>query len=642
MAIIKVASSIFSTVRTITKALKIAKAGDVIHLANGTYDETLEIEGSVTIEGSHKQQTVFTGTLIIMRNAQIILENMTLHPSATIVVKGNAFFNNCDISTTSLSTLVTVFGTLETKNCTVFGAKEVGLELRPNAQLLMDRSHLHTNGKVHILADHANIELFYCTLHEANHAVWLKNDSLLNLKKCRIHDHTGTQLIAHQQSSIFDQGSKIWRGNGNGIYASNQAEVTLIGSQISEHTLPQVWMQHAHLKVRNTLIAHGKESGIMLRDHASAEIFDAEFAHHTLAHLQVTLSSHAHIATTQMTNSRGNAIQLKDHATVNMIESKISESYLAQCHVSEKSVLHLYDSTIDHGIQNGIFCERKSAVYLIQSRVSFHKSSAISAVDAAVELLSSDVFHNSGNAVLLMNHASVYADDCRFSQNAMPHFAGKSRASIHIRYSELADGKSIYALEDSLVKIEHCHIHTSNGIQLEIRERTKMTIFHSKIAAGQSNGIKVSESSFLEMVHSEISDHRLPQLVVDDSQLILRHCEVHSGYENGLLLENEAEALIEDTFLSKHRFPQLWVNDHSSVELRTVHFTEAMEADIYVSQHSSIDLHKCYIYNERVAQNIQALHHSTIELHDSITRTTRGEAFYIENNSSITKDVEEH
>ncbi|OCS90473.1 right-handed parallel beta-helix repeat-containing protein [Caryophanon latum] len=642
MAIIKVASSIFSTVRTITKALKVAKTGDTIHLSEGTYNEHIEIEGTVTIEGAGTQHTCIEGSVIVKKGASIVFENITFHPSTTIQIDGNVFFNHCDISTSHVRTLLCVSGTLDIKHSIVSGAKEIGIELRPNAQLTIDQCAIYSNGKANILADYATVDLYNSTLHSANHAIWLRNSSSLNSTKNKFSHHSGTQLIAHQQSVIVDKGSYITHGKGNGIYASNQADVTLSGTRLEEHVLPQIWIQNAHMQARNIRICNGRESGVMLRDHATADICDAEFMHHKLAHVQVTLHSHAHIMTSQLTYSEGNALQVKEQSTANVVESKVAYSQLAQCHISEKSVFNSNDSFFTNGEQVGIYAERASVAQLMRSTVSNHASSALSAVESSLRLDDCDVFENVGNAVLLLNSSDVVAEDCRFYQNDMPHFAGKTNAFITVRRSTLAKGKSLYALDESNVLLEQCHIHDSEGIQLEVQQRTKMYIHQCTIAAGQSNGIKASGQSYVELTDSQVSDHRFPQLVFDDSQLIVRNCELHSGQENGIILENDAEGFIEDTFISNHGLPQLWVDHNSNVELRSVHFTDAVASDIFARNHSTIDIYKCFVNNTKMEHNIQALNHSTIDLHDSIIRNTIGDVFYIENHSSITKDVEEH
>lgn len=642
MAIIKVASSIFSTVRTIAKALKVAKAGDMIHLSDGTYSENVEIEGTVTIEGSGTQHTCIEGTLVVKKGASVVFENITFHPTTTIQIDGNVFFNHCDISTTYVPTLLSIEGTVDMKNSILSGAKEVGIEVRPQAQLMIDQCAIYSNGKANILADEATVDLLNSTLHSANHAVWLKNDSVLNSTKNKFSHHSGTQLIAHQQSIILDKGSYITHGKGNGIYASNNADITLIGTRIEDHTLPQIWLQNAHVKARNIRVSNGDESGMMLRDHATAEVQDAEFMHHKLAHVQVTLHSHAHITTSQLIYSEGNALQVKEESSTNIVESKISHSQLAQCHISEKSVFNSHDSTIAHGQQVGVFLERSAVAYIANSAISNHASSALSAVESSIHLFESDLFENVGNAVLLLNSSDVTAEDCRFTQNDMPHFAGKTGTSITVRHSELSKGKTLYALDYSNVLFEHCHIHDSEGIQLEVQQHTKMHITQCIIAAGQSNGIKASDHSYVEINDSQISDHRFSQLVFDDSQLIIRNSELHSGQENGIILENDAEGFIEDTFISKHGLPQLLVDHNSNVELRSVHFTEAVASDIFARNHSTIDIYKCYVNNTQAAHNIQALNHSTIDLRDTIVHNTIGDVFYMENNSSITKDVEEH
>ena len=225
--------------------------------------------------------------------------------------------------------------------------------------------------------------------------------------------------------------------------------------------------------------------------------------------------------------------------------------------------------------------------------------------------------------------------------NEMPHIAGKGGVSITIQESELYEGKSLYVIDDSQLSVSDCKIYNSNGVQIEINNRTEAIVERCSISNGKTNGFKIMRGSRLHLEDCQISNHALPQIVLNDSTLVMKNSELLEGERNGLIIENKAKAFIHDSFITKHAFPQIWIDLESSVHLEYTQITEGAESDIYVQNRSSLHATGCVIRNDRFQYNVQAINYSNITLEDTRVENITGKMFYSENNSSITHSLDE-
>ena len=223
----------------------------------------------------------------------------------------------------------------------------------------------------------------------------------------------------------------------------------------------------------------------------------------------------------------------------------------------------------------------------------------------------------------------------------MPHIAGKSAVTIHVSQSELCNGKSFYLIDQSQLTVTDSKIYNSEGVQIEISDQTKAKLDNCIIYDGKTNGLKALRDSSLQIFNSQISKHAMPQIVLNDSSLIMKNSELFEGDRNGMIIENNSEAFIQDTFISKHIFPQIWIDLESNVELKSTQLTEGAESDIYVQNRSTLHATNCIIRNDKFQFNVQAVNYSKITLEETRVDNYAGEKFYSENNSTITNLLDE-
>lgn len=642
MAVIKVQSSIFSSIKTVGRALEKMTDGDEIHVTKGTYKESLTFFKDVVISGTSKKDTTIEGTLFIPENTKVIIKNLTIKPSAQLFIEGEATFINVNFNGKKVNSILCVDnGKLKTMNCSITNSNDLGITALNKSKIELKESIFANNSKAHILAENSSVRVSNCIFEQSEHAIWVKKNSNINSGTNTFKNQHGTQIIIQNNSVFHDNSSTIISGKGNGIFASNNCQIQLSNTIIKKHQLPQVWIQkNSRLSSINCDIQNGEETALMIRDQSEASLQHCYVSNHVIANIQVTVESRLHIENSQIVNSSGLGVQVKEKSIANFNKCTIKNSKLSQLFISDESIASIKECTIQKGLQIGLFVANDSNCTIVQSTLSHHPNTAITICDAELIILESKIKHNAGNGILAIQNAIIQADFCEFKDNNMPHIAGKEQASLTVLNSIFDGGKSIYLLEQSHGHITASSFTNSDGVQIEITEETKLTLNNCKIHHGNSNAIKASMNSTLNIYDSQITNHTLPQIVINDSSLIFKNSELLNGDRNGFIIENYSEAFIQDSFISMHRYPQIWIDKHSTVEMKTTTITEGKESDIYVQNYSNLYADQCIIRNDYFKFNVQAVNNSKINLTHSVVDNKVGEQFYIENNSFITHKMD--
>lgn len=642
MAIIKVSTSIFSAIKTIERAMTKAKRGDEIHLASGQYKESIQFHETVAMKGKNNRDTIIEGLFIVPEHTTITFEQLTIIPTAQFFIEGRAVFKNCLFQGAQTNVILSVSnGEVELEDCTIEQAKDVGLALFNKSEATITNCLFNGNGKSHLLLENSHLTIENSELTDAVHSMWLKDEATIKSVGNHIHHHSGTQIVVQERSAWIDSSSTLSHGKGNGVYATGESTVTLLGSYMHHQQLPQIWMQESELHAKNCTIEDGEESAIMLREHASAEIVNCTIGNHKIANVQATKESRLNIESSQLHSCEGVGVQLREKSIANFLDTTFKDHVLSQLFITEQSIASIKGCKFTDGKQVGILMEKGSSCTIADSSLSGHHNTAITVMEGELTALDCELAYNDGNGILAVTNAKVQVEGCRMYENEMPHIAGKANASITIHQTEFYKGKSLYIIDQSTLTASDCKIHQSDGVQIEISDQTEANLTRCAVSNGKTNGFKVLRNSHLELNDCQISNHALPQIVLNDSSLTMKNSELLNGERNGLIVENNSEAYIQDSFITKHIFPQIWIDLASSVELKDTQLTEGAESDIYVQNKSSLHASNCIIRNDRFQYNVQAVNYSNITLEDTLVENSFGKIFYSENNSVITHSLDE-
>lgn len=642
MAMIKVSTSVFSTIKTVERALEKATRGDEIQLASGKYRESITINNIVTIYGKNKGEAVLEGLIIIPKSSQVTFKHLTIKPTGQLYVEGEAIFEDCHFSGESTAVNLSLNnGKARLINCTIEHAADVGVALLNDSQATVKNCVFSNNGKAHVLLENSKLTIDNSELSNAKHAFWIKNNSAVEAENVSLHHQSGTQVIVQHDSIFTDKNSRITNGLGNGLYATKNCDISLFNTHLEDHQLPQIWIQNSKLFAKDCEVLRGAESGIMLRELTEATITNCQIALHKIANIQVSAESLLNMTNSTVSQCEGVGIQVREKSIVNISETIFSENVLSQLFITEKAICTIKDTKITKGKQVGLFVEKLASCTIVDSHILENENTGLTVIDSELTVLGCQIKQNKGNGILAANDAKVSVDISHFEKNGMPHIAGKTNVQLQVNDSHFNGGKSIYLLDHSAITLQNSHFEKGEGVKIEVADHTIADIKRCKITEGTGNAVKASRDSTVHIYDSQISKHKLPQIVINDSSLIFKNSELLEGGRNGFIIENNSEAFIQDSFISQHLFPQLWINLESTVELSATQLKGGAESDIYVQNKSIVHATNCIIHNDRFNFNVQAVNHSKIDLFQTSVENTFGEKFYSENNSFITQIVDE-
>ena len=641
MTIIKVTHGLFSTIKTIDKAIKKCKHHDVIHVAPALYKETLQFTTTTTVIGQNKDECVIHGAIIIPKNVTVSFKDITIMPTAHIHIEGTAHFENVYFNGSYTNVIMSLASSKVTlKHCQLKHANDIAIAAFKNSNINLQHCIFSNNGKTHLLLDNSNAKIQQCSIEKGMHALWLKNESNAQCKNNTIHHQRGTQIIV-QQSSYFDENSIVEYGEGNGLFASRNSSIDLKGCTYNQHLLPQLWIEESELVCTNTTIENGDESGIMIRQHSSCKLEKCHISSHKISNIQLYSQSQLSLKHSSIEKCEGIGIQIRDQSIANIEDTLISQSTLTQVFITDKSIVSMKKTKIVDGSQVGIIVEKRAQCTILQCNIYNHLNSGITVLQSELTAIQCSIEHNDGNGILTANDSVATIEDCNFSSNKMPYIGGKKGSTISVSQSELVNGKSVFILDDCSVFFEDCQFKYSEGVQIELNDRSSGTFIRCTIQYGKTNAIKLLRDSNANLVECLISHHVLPQIVANDSSFVIKNSEVTDGERNGFIIENHAEALIEETYISRHKYPQIWVDLNSNVELSSVQLTEGVESDLYLQNESTLVAFNSFIKNLTFTYNIQSINNSKIELHNTIIEHFSGNCFYTENNSEIIANTDD-
>lgn len=634
MVMIKIFSKLFSNVKTIQRTIQSSKSGKVIQLKAKRYKESIRLEKNMVITGE-LEETVIEGLIIVPKNVSVTIQNITIAPTAQMYIEGDAVLNNCRFIGKKADVLVTVDGgKLNAYNCEFEQAKEMAVSVINNSKAIFENCTFHHNGKAQILSESSQICIEKSTFSEAKHAFLIKNHSLLQTKSIHIHRHSSTQIVV-EESKYFDYESHIEYGSGIGLQITQDGEASLQSTIFNDHKLSQISVQNGYLTARKSTIQQGEDVGIFVQDNGDAQISYCEVTSNKKANVQVTRKSCMNIEFCQISGGDGFGIQISNESIVNILKTDIKGHRSTQLAISDESICSIKKSKIKEGYHVGICIEDFGSCAIVESEITHNANSGITLFKSELIIFKSVLTQNVGNGILAMSDSKVDIDTCKFHDNEMPHVASKSNCKILVVQSEMFNGKSLFIVNDCELVAMNSQFYDSHNVQVEICDQSTARFEHCQIYNGNSYGVKVLRNSSFYLFDSQIFNHELAQIVVNDSSVILKNSELFDGCRNALFIQNHSEVYIQDCFISKHAQHQIWIDFESIVDLKSVQLTDGNHSDIFAQNQSSVFVSDSMIRNNKSQYNVQAVNFSKIELTRTIVENKVGDVYYSENHSFI-------
>lgn len=635
MTIYRFISRLFKKVKTIQKSIQHSKAGNFIQLKPRLYRESIHFNKNMVLAGDMHDETIIEGLIIIPKNVSVTLQNLTISPTAQMYIEGEVVLQNCHFKGGKSDSHATVDGgKINAYHCTFAYAKDMALSIVNNSKATFENCAFEHNGKVHILAESSQVCIEKCEFSYAKHALCIKNGSFLQSRNGHFHHHTSAQIVV-EDSRFIDHESVIEYGDGMGIHVYHEGDASIQSTVLQYNTQTQICVQRGLLTARYCSIQQGKDAGISITQKAEAQIFHCEAAQNKKSNIVVTKDSKMNIEYCHIHNGENIGVQIGDQSIVNIYETTIRGHRSSQVTVADKSICSIKKCGITGGYHVGICVEDSANCSIVECEITHNANSAITLFKSELSVFNSILSQNAGNGILAMSHSKVEVDMCKLFDNEMPHIACKSNVEIYIIQCELYNGKSLFIVNECELTAIDSQFYDSLNVQIEICDLSNARFENCQIYNGKSYGVKVLRNSSLYLFDSQIFNHELSQMVVNDSSVILKNSELFDGNRNALFIQNHSEVFVTDCFISKHDQHQLWIDFESTVELKSVQITDGALSDIFAQNQSSVYVSDSVIRNNKSRFNVQAVNFSKIEISKTVIENIYGDVYYSENHSFI-------
>ncbi|MDN4492471.1 right-handed parallel beta-helix repeat-containing protein [Ureibacillus aquaedulcis] len=635
MSIYRFFSSFFIKVKTIQRIIQQSKAGNFIQLKPKLYKESIHFDKNMVLAGDIHDETTLEGLIIIPKNVSVTLQNLTISPTAQMYIEGEVVLQNCHFKGGKSDIHVTVDGgKIHAHNCSFDYAKEMALSIVNNSKAFFENCTFCHNGKVQILTESSQVSIEKCEFSYAKHALCIKNGSFVQSRNVHFHHHTSAQIVV-EDSRFIDHESVIEHGDGMGIHVYHEGDASIQSTVLQYNTQTQICVQRGLLTARYCSIQQGRDAGISITQKAEAQTFHCEIAQNKKSNIVVTKDSKMNIEFCQIHNGENVGIQIGDHSIVNIFETSIKAHRSSQVSIANKSICSMKKCGITGGYHVGVCIEDNGNCSIAECEITHNANSAITLFKSELSIFKSILTQNVGNGILAMSHSKVEVDMCKIFDNEMPHIACKSNVEIYIIHSVLYNGKSLFIVNECELTAIDCQFYDSLNVQIEICDLSNGRFENCQIYNGKSYGIKVLRNSSLFLFDSQIFNHELSQMVVNDSSVILKNSELFDGNRNALYIQNHSEVFVTDCFISKHAQHQVWIDFESTVELRSVQITDGALTDIFAQNQSSVYVSESVIRNNKSRFNVQAVNFSKIEISKTVVENIYGDVYYSENHSFI-------
>lgn len=615
--------------------MKFLKNGDILKLLPKVYKETIYFTKDATIYGQTNGSSKIKGNLTIPKGRVVLFQNVIFYPNVNIKVEGKAILHHCQLKGGKTDVLMTVNGgMLEAYHCKFSYARKNAIELN-KATAILEHCHFIHNNENHVLIKESKAVISQCDFSKGKHALQINDCSFVDMTQSKFHHHENAQIVVNK-SKLYDFKSSIWHGT-SGLHADHESEIFLTKTNFQQHSKNQIEVKNSIFTAEHCKIQNGKQSGICLNN-SEATFRKSVIANHFFSNIQLNDHSRINVVESEIFESKGFGVEATEGSVLNFENSKITNSKLAQITLSDHSICSMYRTVIKNGFHVGVFLE-KSNCALVECNVSENENSAFNLLSGEVNLIDCEVSYNFGNGIMSINESTIEINNSRFFHNVLSHIACKSNAKISIQNSQFHDGKSLYLTNNCELFASNSKFYNSEQIQIEILKGSSGYMDNCHIYNGNSRGICVTENSNLSLYNCQITNHRLSQLFVNDSSVILKNCEIYNGKQHGISVQNRSELYAQECYISNHVYSQIWIDKESIVELNCVQLTEGQQTDVYVQNQSAVYVAESIIRNEKTRFNLQAVNHSKIEIMKTYIENKFGDIFYSKNNSFIKFDI---
>ena len=240
--------------RHIQDGINLSEDGDTVFVYNGTYNETLIINQSITLTGEEKiiLDGLYNDILVNVLSDNVTIQNFTIRNSggytgnvAITLQSDNILIKNCIIYRTRIGIYAYNSSFNIINNCTLHNNEE-GIHLSSSDNNVIDGCTLARNSIGIHLENSCGNRITYSYLFANGRACFFNGSKDLEIIHCNISDNSANHGgVFIRECSNIDINNCILRHNGIGVSIAESDSISVLNSTLCLNTLYAVWMDQS-------------------------------------------------------------------------------------------------------------------------------------------------------------------------------------------------------------------------------------------------------------------------------------------------------------------------------------------------------------------------------------------------------------
>lgn len=498
---------------SINEAINASKAGDIVYIRSGTYQENLLIKNPIHLIGESRKSVILTSDeapLVVSSTRFAHYKDLTIKSKATgakepviLLASGSLEVENCEVEAADCSRGIDVVGaSLVMSGSRVIGANSLKIS---GAKV----GHFTNAGPGIHLALHANCELSETLVAgHATHGIAAVQYSKLKMTACEVQKNGDFGVAVQSKSEGIFEGNTFFDNrvggievredskseiseceffrNDQGVRFSDAAEGTVIETTFEENEVGGAFiLDGANVKfIKNKFRSNGQ--GIRVEE-ATAELSSNEMTKSKLSGLHVARNGRAEVFDNYFFENNEMGIFVYDGGFARMEQNTSSQNGKSGILISEAADVLLKDNTTSSNVLAGIVVSNSVGVSISEHKAFDNGESGIIFRQKSVAKLAGSLsHHNKESGIRISESSTVTANDNRIHDNWM--------SGLVI----LGQSKPIFI--NNLIKDNFEHgimLKSSGGLFLE-----------NQVSGNHYSGVSCEEESSPRFENNEIHESR--------------------------------------------------------------------------------------------------------------------------------------
>ncbi|MBR8743366.1 right-handed parallel beta-helix repeat-containing protein [Nocardiopsis sp. MG754419] len=504
---------------TIAEAVAAAGSGSLITIAPGRYEETLILNGVVTLTARDGPGSVeitgVSGSAVVSAAEAVKLSGLVLrgrhteHPAVDIPI-----------------------GQVEMVDCEVAGAAWTAVAVRGGGALSMRDSRVTCSTGAGVV-------------------ITSKGPSII--EDCLFEEVETSAVVIGEQASPTIRSCVLRDTGGNGVFASGQSGGTIRDCEISGTGKPAVALEEgATTSVLDTRVRGTESDGLVVASRARPIVRDCVFEDVGGRGVAVHNESDPQLARVRVVRPKGVGLHLSGRARGTFTDCEVEDSDGEAVHADERASTSFLGLVVRGG--RGLRLTGGSSTEFDRGTISDTVGPGVVIEACAPFLRATAITGTRGQGVVFGKGGRGRLEEVTLERN------GKAAVSVEEGGAPLLTGVRITGSRDAGISVgaggtadvRDCDVSECSGDGISVRSGSGgATVLRTRVYKGRRNGVLVAAKAGATLRRCEVFDNGADGILIHSTEdVAVEHCSVRSNGRSGLRQTVASERMYTEELLS--------------------------------------------------------------------------------------------